>query len=128
MIELINSFLVKIIDFISSDLTPVFLNKDDSVNIVIYMLLNTTFRAINDSIIHHNAYKNFGYFFSKEAAEAPKKNWFHKYFPMCYDFWHLGIVLQTLCTIEIVFIATQSIIFVAAILVARGLLFNIVYK
>jgi hypothetical protein len=47
---------------------------------------------------------------------------------MFYDMWHLSKVLQTLCTIGIVFIATKSFIFVASILVARGLLFNIVYK
>ena len=96
--------------------------------IAILLLLQTTFRAINDSIIHHDAYKNFGYFFSKEAAEATKKNLFHKYFPCFFDMWHLGIVLQTICTIGVVFIATQSIIFVLSILLLRGLLFNVIYK
>ena len=128
MIEFINSILVKIIEFISNDLKLVFLNKDDSIRIVILMLLNTTFRAVNDSIIHHKAFDMLGYFFSKAAAEAPKKNWFHKYFPCFFDFWHLGIVLQTLCLVGVVFIATNSLIFVASILVARGLLFNIIYK
>ena len=94
----------------------------------ILLLIETCLDAFKDSIVHHNYYKNLGYFFSKEAAEAPKKNWFHKYFPMFYDAWHLSKVLQTLCIIGIIFIATQSIIFVAAILVVRGLLFNIFYK
>jgi hypothetical protein len=47
---------------------------------------------------------------------------------MFHDFWHLSKVLQTLCTVGVIYIATGSFIFVAAILVARGLLFNIVYK
>jgi hypothetical protein len=78
--------------------------------------------------VHHDAYKNYGYFFSKEAAEAPKFDWIHRYFPLFYDFWHLSKVLQTLCTVGVIYIATGSFIFVIAILVARGLLFNIVYK
>ena len=98
------------------------------IYIAILLLLQTTLDAFKDSIVHHNAYKSWGYFFSKDAAEEPKYNWFHRYFPMFYDAWHLSKVLQSLCTIGIVFIATQSIIFVAAILVVRGLLFNIVYK
>jgi hypothetical protein len=94
----------------------------------ILLLTQTILNAISDSITHHDGYKTWGYFFSKDAAEEPKYNWFHRYFPMFYDAWHLSKVLQTLCTIGIVFIATKSIIFVAAILVVRGLLFNIVYK
>jgi len=94
----------------------------------ILLLLQTCLNAMSDSIVHHDAYKNYGYFFSKKAAEAPKFNWFHRYFPMFFDMWHLGKVLQTLCTAGIVLIATGSFIFVIAILVARGLLFNIVYK
>lgn len=96
--------------------------------IAILLLLQTCLNAVSDSIVHHDAYKSWGYFFSKTAAEAPKFNWFHRYFPMFFDFWHLSKVLQTLCTVGIIYIATGSIIFVAAILVARGLLFNIVYK
>ena len=94
----------------------------------ILLLVQTILNAISDSITHHDGYKSWGYFFSKDAAEHPKFNWFHRYFPMFYDMWHLSKVLQTLCTIGIVFIATKSFIFVASILVARGLLFNIVYK
>ena len=94
----------------------------------ILLLTQTILNAISDSITHHDGYKTWGYFFSKDAAEEPKYNWFHRYFPVFYDAWHLSKVLQTLCTVGIVFIATKSIIFVAAILVARGLLFNIVYK
>jgi len=96
--------------------------------IAILILLQTCLDAFRDSIVHHDAYRSWGYFFSKQAAEAPKFNWFHRYFPMCYDFWHLGKVLQTLCTAGIVLIATGSFVFVAVILVVRGLLFNIVYK
>ena len=98
------------------------------IYIAILLLVQTTLNAIADSIVHKDSYKNYGYFFSKAAAEAPKRNWFHKYFPMFYDFWHLSKVLQTLCTAGVVYIATGLIIFVAVILVARGLLFNIVYK
>jgi hypothetical protein len=98
------------------------------IYIAILLLLQTTLDAFKDSIVHHNAYKSWGYFFSKDAAEEPKYNWFHRYFPMFYDAWHLSKVLQSLCTVGIVFIATQSLIFVAAILVVRGLLFNIIYK
>ena len=94
----------------------------------ILLLLQTCLNAMSDSIVHHDAYKNYGYFFSKEAAEAPKFSWFHRYFPMFYDGWHASKVLQTLCTVGVIYIATGSIIFVVAILVARGLLFNIVYK
>ena len=96
--------------------------------IAILLLLQTTFRAINDSIIHHDAYKNYGYFFSKEAAEAPKKNWFHEYFPMFFDMWHLGIFMQSFCIIGVIYIVTNSIIFVLSILLLRGLLFNLIYK
>ena len=94
----------------------------------ILLLVQTILNAISDSITHHDGYKSWGYFFSKDATEHYKYNWFHRYFPMFYDAWHLSKVLQTLCKIGIVFIATKSFIFVAAILVARGLLFNIVYK
>ena len=94
----------------------------------ILLLLQTCLNAMSDSIVHNDAYKNYGHFFSKEAAEAPKFDWFHRYFPMFFDFWHLSKVLQTLCTVGVIYIATGSIIFVAAILVARVLLFNIVYK
>ena len=94
----------------------------------ILLLLQTCLDAFRDSIVHHDAYKSWGYFFSKQAAEAPKFNWFHRYFPMFYDGWHLSKVLQTLCIVGLIYIATGSIVFVAAILVARGLLFNIVYK
>ena len=94
----------------------------------ILLLLQTCLNAMSDSIVHNDAYKNYGYFFSKEAAEAPKFSWFHRYFPMFYDGWHASKVLQTLCTVGVIYIATGSFIFVAAILVARGLLFNIVYK
>jgi hypothetical protein len=98
------------------------------IYIAILLLVQTILNAIGDSIVHHNAYKSWGYFFSKEAAEAPKFNWIHRYFPLFYDAWHLSKVLQTLCTVGVIYIATGSIIFVIAILVARGLLFNIVYK
>jgi hypothetical protein len=94
----------------------------------ILLLLQTTFNAIQDSITHHDGYKNLGFFFTKKAAEQNKRNWFHKYFPMFYDMWHLSKVLQTLCIVGIILISTKSLIFVAAILVARGLLFNIIYK
>jgi len=94
----------------------------------ILLLLQSAFRAANDSIIHHDSFAIYGKFFSREYAEQNKRNWFHKYFPMFYDAWHLGIVLQTLCLVGVVFVATQSILFVVAILVGRGLLFNIVYK
>lgn len=96
--------------------------------IAILLLLQTTLNAISDSIIHHDSYKNYGLFFSKEHAERDKQNWFHKYFPMFYDFFHLSKVLQTLCTIGVVFIATNSIVFVLSILLLRGLLFNLIYK
>ena len=96
--------------------------------IAILLLLQTTLNAISDSIIHKDSYKNYGLFFSKEYAERSKQNWFHKYFPMFYDFWHLSKVLQTICTIGVVFIATNSIVFVLSILLLRGLLFNLIYK
>jgi len=96
--------------------------------IAILLLLQTCLNAINDSIIHHDSFKIYGKFFSREYAERNKQNLFHRYFPMFYDFWHLSKVLQTLCTIGIVFIATQSILFIVIILIARGLLFNIIYK
>ena len=96
--------------------------------IAILLLLQTTFRAINDSIIHHDSFKEYGKFFSREYAERNKINLFHKYFPCFFDMWHLGIVLQTICTIGVVFIATNSIIFVLSILLLRGLLFNVIYK
>jgi hypothetical protein len=94
----------------------------------ILLLVQTILNAIQDSITHHDGYKSWGYFFSKDAAEEPKYNWFHKYFPMFFDMWHLSKVLQTLCIVGIILISTNSLIFVAAILVARGLLFNIIYK
>jgi hypothetical protein len=98
------------------------------IYIAILLLLQTCLDAFMDSIVHHNYYKSWGYFFSKDAAEEPKYSWFHRYFPMFYDAWHLSKVLQILCVVGVVFIATQSLIFVVAILVAKGLLFNIVYK
>jgi len=92
------------------------------------LVTQTSLNAISDSIIHHNSCKVLGYFFSQEAYVAKKKNWFHKYFPMFYDFWHLSKVLQTICTMGIVYIATGSLIFIAAMLLVRGLWFNVVYK
>jgi hypothetical protein len=96
--------------------------------IAILLLLQTCLDAFRDSIVHHDAYRSWGYFFSKQAAEAPKFDWFHRYYPMFFDAWHLSKTLQSLCTAGVVYIATGSIIFVAVILVVRGLLFNIVYK
>lgn len=94
----------------------------------ILLLMQSAFRAINDSIIHHDAWKQYGKFFSRTVAEQNKTTWFHKYFPMFFDMWHLGIVLQTLCLVGVVYIATQSALFVGCILLARGLVFNIIYK
>jgi hypothetical protein len=96
--------------------------------IVILLLLQTCLNALSDSIIHHDSYINYGYFFSKDAAEARKKNWIHKYFPMFHDFWHLSKVLQTVCTMGVAYIATGSIVVIVILLFFRGLLFNIVYK
>jgi hypothetical protein len=92
------------------------------------LVLQTSLNAISDSIMHHNGYKFLGYFFSQEAYVARKENWIHKYFPMFYDFWHLSKVLQTVCTMGIVYIATGSLIFIAAMLLVRGLWFNVIYK
>jgi hypothetical protein len=94
----------------------------------ILLILQSVFRAINDSIIHHDSFAVFGKYFSREYADRNKINWFHRYFPMFFDAWHLGIVLQTLCLVGVVFIATNSLVFVACILVARGLIFNVIYK
>jgi len=96
--------------------------------IAVLLLVQTSLNAIADSIVHHDAYKSWGYFFSKDAAEEPKYNWFHRYFPMFYDAWHLSKVLQSLCIIVIVYIATGSIIFIAIMLLLRGLWFNLIYK
>jgi hypothetical protein len=98
------------------------------IEYAILLLLQSAFRAVNDSIIHHDSFAIYGKFFSREYAERNKQNWFHKYFPMFYDAWHLGVVLQTLCLVGVVFIATQSILFVVAVLIGRGLIFNIIYK
>lgn len=100
----------------------------NEIIIVILLLLQTCLNAVSDSIIHNDPFINFGYFFSKDAAEARKKNWIHKYFPMVHDFWHLSKVLQTVCTMAVVYIATTSIVLIAILLILRGLLFNIVYK
>jgi hypothetical protein len=96
--------------------------------IAILLIVQVTLDAIGDSIVHHDAYKSWGYFFSKTAAEAPKQNWFHKYYPMFFDAWHASKVLQDLCTMGIVYIATGSLLFVIAMLIVRGLYFNVVYK
>jgi hypothetical protein len=96
--------------------------------IAILLVLQTSLNAISDSIIHHDSFKELGYFFSRKAYGAKKENWFHKYFPMFYDFWHLSKVLQTMCTMGIVYIATSSILFIAVMLVVRGLWFNAIYK
>lgn len=99
------------------------------LGLISYLLIvQTVLNAISDSIVHHNSYKNLGYFFSQEAAVAKKENWFDKYFPMFHDFWHLSKVLQTVCTMGIVYIATKSLIFIAVMLVLRGLWFNLIYK
>jgi hypothetical protein len=98
------------------------------IEYAILLLLQSAFRAVNDSIIHHDSFAIYGKFFSREYAERNKINWFHKYFPMFFDMWHLGVVLQTLCLVGVVFIATQSILFVVAVLIGRGLIFNIIYK
>lgn len=92
------------------------------------LVTQTTLNAMSDSIMHHNSLKILGYFFSQEAYVARKENWFHKYFPMFYDFWHLSKVLQTMCTMGIVYMATGSILFIAIMLVVRGLWFNKIYK
>jgi hypothetical protein len=96
--------------------------------IALLLLVQTALNAMADSIVHHDAYKNWGYFFSKTAAEAPKQNWVHKYYPMFYDAWHASKVLQDLCTMGIVYIATGSLLFVISMLIIKGLYFNIVYK
>lgn len=99
-----------------------------SIIIVTLLLLQTCLNALSDSIIHHDPFINLGYFFSKDAAEARKKNWIHKYFPMFHDFWHLSKVLQTVCTMGVVYVATTSIVLIVILLILRGLLFNIVYR
>lgn len=101
---------------------------NDLIFYAILLLLQTTLNAISDSIIHHDAFKSYGKFFSREYSERNKMNWFHKYFPMFFDAWHLSKVLQTMCIVVIVFIATNSLIFVVTIFLTRGVLFNIIYK
>ena len=60
----------------------------------ILLLVQTILNAISDSITHHDGYKSWGYFFSKDATEHYKYNWFHRYFPMFYDAWHLSKTLM----------------------------------
>ena len=92
------------------------------ITVFIYIFL----RAFRDSIAHHDALRAIGYFFSKEAAEAPKKNWLHKYFPMLYDAWHLAVQLEAIVIIFALFPNNFSLFCI--ILVVSGLLFNFFYE
>ena len=50
--------------------------------------------SFKDSIVSHDSYKSWGYFFTQAAAWQPKKTLFQKYFPMFFDAWHLAKHLQ----------------------------------
>lgn len=57
---------------------------------MIQLLIFVICDSIKDSIQHQDKFKCWGKFFQKETAEAPKPTFFHQYFPMFYDAWHLA--------------------------------------
>ena len=92
----------------------------------IFLFLYIFFDAFCDSIVHHDSYKNLGYFFSKQAAETPKKSLFQKYFPMFFDAWHLAKMLKLICFILAIGFVSPLNFGIAIIM--SGLLFNLLYK
>lgn len=99
------------------------------VNLIILLLVIVIIiHAVMDDISHHDAYKNLGYFFTKEAAEAPKKNLFHAYFPMFYDAWHLCRFTQVCIYSGIIAILLSNWIMFPVFICVQSLVFIISYQ
>lgn len=64
------------------------------VLITLLLVLVVLFDGFQDDIVHYDAYANWGFFFTQEAAWQPKTSLFHSYFPMFFDAWHLSKFLQ----------------------------------
>lgn len=92
------------------------------LNVLIFIYLKLTM----DITVHYNAFKKmgFGKFFWKETVEAPKTTWFHKYFPMFYDVWHLCTFLQVCQVCLIVSIPCHNIYCFPIFVITGSLIFN----
>lgn len=86
------------------------------------------FNAFQDDIVHHDSYSHWGYFFSKEAAEAPKKSLFHSYFHMFFDAWHLSKFIQYVAYASIVSIVGDKFLYFPISLVGFCLIFIAAYQ
>jgi len=70
--------------------------------LIILAFLIPVIDGIKDDIVHHDAYRYLGKFFSKQAAEGSKSGFFRTYFPMFFDAWHLAKFIQYNCISGIV--------------------------
>ncbi|MFA9212464.1 MAG: hypothetical protein ACEQSR_01270 [Candidatus Methylacidiphilales bacterium] len=92
--------------------------------VAVYILLD----AFRDDIVHHNAYKHWGYFFSKEAAEAAKTTFLHRFFPMFFDAWHGAKFVQYVCIAAFLGLLFNSVLVFVLALFSMSLLFLIAYS
>jgi len=95
------------------------------LNVLIFVYL----KAIMDLTVHKDYFKKWGYskFFWKETAEGPKTTWFHKYFPMFYDIWHLSTFLQICQICLLLAIPCHNPYCFPVFLIFGGLTFNFLY-
>jgi hypothetical protein len=94
--------------------------------VVIFIIL----KVIKDLCFQKDIWKYYKFpkFWWRETMIAPKTTWFHKYFPMFFDIWHLSEALQVL---EISFLASMYspwLILTLPLYIIGSLLFNLFYE
>lgn len=93
------------------------------ISVLFFMLI----KFVMDAIAHYDFFTKIGwpYFWSRTAKEAPKTNWFYRYFPMFHDAWHLATFLQVFQICLIVSIPCNNVWIFPILLVISGLVFNV---
>lgn len=94
--------------------------------VVIFVLL----KLVMDLTVHKDIFKKLGLpkFFWKEIAEGPKTSWFHSYFPMFYDVWHLSSSLQIFLVAYIVSQDIYSVIYFTFASILFAILYTLLSK
>ncbi len=92
-----------------------------------YVIVFVVLKAVMDSISHHDSFKKLGWskFFWKETSEAPKHEFFKKYFPMFYDMWHLSTTLQVLM---VAWLSTGTVVGTLILYTLGNMVFVAVYE
>lgn len=93
------------------------------IAVLAFMIL----KFVMDAIAHYDFFTKIGwpYFWSREAKEAPKTNWFHRYFPFAHDAWHAATMIQVVQICFIVSIPCNNIWVFPILLIIGCSVFNI---